>query len=197
MYHIGFLLVLVWVILTPDVDISNIPLGQLTLAMIAEKVFSYAKIFGGVWLLYRSVEHDKIWPWRWDRFFVADLVSALFVWSVAIWIGSGAKKNEEITMLTCIVLGGLAYAYILHKGFLQNEAKEQALKRVTFDRSRFPDGFDDHAAKTCIDIYVDQKFEKTRRAPVGTCYVDTGDGWAIEANFPKLGLIQVVREWLI
>lgn len=194
MYHIGLLLIFVLIRLTPDTNISNVPLAQLTLAMIGDKVFFYGMVFGALWLLYRSLEHDKIWPWKWDKYFLADWMAAIVVWCLLLWLGAGAKKNEETVMLVCFVLGAIGYAFVLEKAYVQDQARLQVLSQMTFDRSRFTEGFDDHAARTCIAIYVEETLSKTGALPEGVCLVDTGRGWSFEVNFPKPKLLHVLRE---
>ena len=196
MYHLGLLIVVFWIMLSHDPNISNIPLGQLTLSMIADKVLSIGKVFLALWLLYKSLQHDKVWPWRWDKFFVADWLIAITVFSVAIWIGLGAKKNQDVMMLVCIALGVVGYAYCLYRAGFQNEAKEWVLNSTTYDRVRLPDGFDDSDAKTCIRIYVDEVFERTGLPPEGICSVDSGMGWRFDVNFPKPKFFQTLREWV-
>jgi hypothetical protein len=62
----------IWI--SPGFNISDIPFSQLTLRMVVGSLLGMGAYIYALFLVFKSLEHDRIWPWRWTWPYFGNLV---------------------------------------------------------------------------------------------------------------------------
>lgn len=67
-------------------NLAEVPLSQLTPALLRDNAFSAAGYLAIIVFGYRSLRSDRIWPWRWTLRYVGNLLirSAVFTFVVVV-----------------------------------------------------------------------------------------------------------------
>lgn len=91
-------------------NIGDVPFSELTLNMLFGNLFAGACYIGTVYFGFKSLEIDRIWPWRWTLPYVGNLIvrssiSALYIYGAEAIV---EKKHLYGWLLTAVwVLVGL------------------------------------------------------------------------------------------
>lgn len=102
--------------ISPGHSIGDIPFSQLTLKMVIGTLFELGAYIGAFSLFIKSLEHDRIWPWRWTWPYFGNLVVrtsllAFIVWS-AVWLIEN-KNAEGFKFITVVVFALVAVLWAL------------------------------------------------------------------------------------
>lgn len=90
--------------------ISDVPFSELTLRMLFGSLFEVVCYCGAVYFGSKSLETDRIWPWRWTLPYLGNILlraglSALLIYGVATFIEE--KDLDGWRSIAALVVGGI------------------------------------------------------------------------------------------
>jgi len=91
-------------------NLGDVPFSELTLNMLFGNLFTGACYLGALYLGFKSLEKDRIWPWRWTLPYFGNLlirvaVSALLLYGAFTLDASGHLNALEWILLLIGVTG--------------------------------------------------------------------------------------------
>src|SRR5688572_26438310 len=98
-------------------NISNIPLGQLTLNEIGKYILKIIIFVYAIWMFGNSLKNDKIWPWRWTRTYLPlllfKIIATLVIGYVVIWLFTHLLDTDKNTYIAIgFLVVGVIVAFI-------------------------------------------------------------------------------------
>ena len=149
MYLILAIVALVLGASVSDGDIWNLPLSQLTLHMIFSRGLEWVYYGAALVLGLKSLESDRIWPWRWtSRFLYSTVLRTIIGGLLAYGIFQFAATQQldigwELASL--VVIGGILLYLVLFSSkfeFFEKEEKhiptEELAEAVVFVEPWYP-----------------------------------------------------------
>jgi hypothetical protein len=137
-------------------DIWNLPLSQLTLHMIFSRALEWIYYGAALVLGLKSLESDRIWPWRWTQTFLYSIVvrsavaGALVYGIIALTVQRQIDLGWELAAI--VMVGGILLYFVLFSPkfeFFEKEEKhmpvEELAENVVLVDPWFPT--EDHAKK--------------------------------------------------
>jgi hypothetical protein len=76
-------------------NISDTPFSQLTLKLVLSYPLSLACYFGAFYNVMKSMEADRIWPWRWTLPYFGNLCIRAAMCSLSIWAAYHLNEKQK------------------------------------------------------------------------------------------------------
>lgn len=194
MNHIVALICLMAYLVLPTIDIMNVPLASLTLHMIFTRLVSTGFLIGSIYVGFKSLTEDKIWPWRWNLLFLADWLFAIFISGVLFYflsVWTGKSGHPFVNWLYGILIAFFVYGYFLFAGYVQEAGKRwqanQALDTLENISAR-----DREYALQNIQHYIDNFYKNNKKFPAGNHSVDIDLGVKHMFDLQKPSLISTL-----
>jgi hypothetical protein len=157
-------------------DVWNIPLSQLTLHMIFSRGLEWIYYAAALVLGLKSLESDRIWPWRWTQTFLYSIVvrsavaGALVYGIIALTVKRDISLGWELA--TIVIVGGILLYFVLFSPkfeFFQKEEKhmpvEELAENVVLVEPWFPT--EEHSKKHRREQEHDDTDQKQRPSSHG------------------------------
>lgn len=189
-YHIGAAIIAALVFLMPYADVANTPLAQLTINMMVAWLMKIFLSGLAIWLLIKSVDSDKIWPWNWSiPVFIDHIFNFVFV-ATFYWIFLESKAINLHDDHKIYVVAGLllTYSYI----YLLSPTLHHTIKTVARHATAACKNNPIQARSFEIEKYVENYFNTNLKLPAGLHRLD--NGYAIdEIIFHKVPVKEMLK----
>jgi hypothetical protein len=137
MYLILAIVALVLGASVSDGDIWNLPMSQLTLHMIFSRAMEWVYYGAALVLGLKSLESDRIWPWRWTQTFLYSIVVRSVVAGALVYGIIVLTVQREIglgwEMATIVMVGGILLYFVLFSPkfeFFEKEEKHMPVEEL-------------------------------------------------------------------
>ena len=85
-------------------SLGDVPFSELTINMLFGNLFAVACYIGAIYIGLKSLEKDRIWPWRWTLPYLGNLIarggiSALYIYGAEVLV---EKKHLDGWVLTAV-----------------------------------------------------------------------------------------------
>jgi len=118
-------------------DIWNLPLSQLTLHMIFSRAMEWVYYGAALILGLKSLESDRIWPWRWTQTFLYSIVVRSAVAGALVYGIIALTVQREIglgwEMAAIVIVGGVLLYFVLFSPrfeFFEKEEKHMPVEEL-------------------------------------------------------------------
>jgi hypothetical protein len=112
----ALILVLLGLWISPGHNITDVPFSGLTLRMVFGSLLEMGAYLSALFLFFKSLEHDHIWPWRWTwpyfgNLVIKGLLIALIMYGV-FWLIE-RKKVDGFWFIVAVIFAFIGVLYII------------------------------------------------------------------------------------